>query len=56
VRRSLRQRNIFSINPDECIECGACEAACLVTAIFEESLVPQEWREYIAINANFFKR
>jgi len=43
------------INPDECIECGACEAACPVTAIFEESLVPQEWRQYIAINANFFK-
>ena len=22
------------INPDECIDCGACEPACPVTAIF----------------------
>ena len=24
------------INPDECIDCGACEPACPVTAIFAE--------------------
>lgn len=43
------------INPDECIDCGACEPACPVTAIFEESAVPEEWRQYIKINADFFK-
>lgn len=42
------------INPDECIDCGACEPACPVTAIFEESAVPEEWRQYIKINADFF--
>lgn len=42
------------INPDECIDCGACEPACPVTAIFEESAVPEEWRDYIKINADFF--
>ena len=26
------------INPDECIDCGACEPACPVTAIFEHFL------------------
>ena len=25
------------INPVECIDCGACEPACPVNAIFEES-------------------
>ncbi len=32
--------DMLYINPDECIDCGACEPACPVTAIFEESAVP----------------
>lgn len=43
------------INPDECIDCGACEPACPVTAIFEELAVPDEWKSYIKVNADFFK-
>jgi NAD-dependent dihydropyrimidine dehydrogenase PreA subunit len=43
------------INPDECIDCGACEPACPVTAIYEESAVPEEWKSFIKINADFFK-
>ena len=43
------------INPDECIDCGACEPACPVTAIFEESAVPEEWKKFIKINADFYK-
>ncbi len=43
------------INPDECIDCGACEPACPVTAIFEESAVPEDWQQFIKINADFFK-
>jgi NAD-dependent dihydropyrimidine dehydrogenase PreA subunit len=43
------------INPDECIDCGACEPACPVTAIFEESAVPDEWKSYIKVNVVFFK-
>lgn len=43
------------INPDECIDCGACEPACPVTAIFEESAVPEDWKSYIKDNADFFK-
>jgi len=42
------------INPDECIDCGACEPACPVTAIFEESAVPEEWTHFTKINADFF--
>ena len=44
------------INPDECIDCGACEPACPVTAIFEEGAVPPQWHEYIQINAEHFRR
>jgi len=43
------------INPDECIDCGACEPACPVTAIFEESAVPEEWKHFSKINADYYK-
>lgn len=43
------------INPEECIDCGACEPACPVTAIFEESATPAEEQKYIKINADYFK-
>ena len=43
------------INPDECIDCGACEPACPVSAIFEESAVPAQWKEYTQINADYFR-
>ena len=42
------------INPDECIDCGACEPACPVAAIFEESAVPAADKQYIQINAQHF--
>ena len=48
------QHRQLYINPDECIDCGACEPACPVTAIFEESAVPEQWRPYLKINADYF--
>ena len=43
------------INPDECIDCGACESACPVTAIFPEDEIPAGQEKYIQINADHFK-
>ena len=45
---------ILYIDPDECIDCGACEPACPVTAIFEEDDVPDEEKAYTEINALWF--
>ena len=42
------------IDPDECIDCGACEPECPVEAIFEESELPEEWNKYTEINAKWF--
>lgn len=39
------------IHPDECIDCGLCEPECPVTAIFVDTDVPPNWREYIEKNA-----
>jgi NAD-dependent dihydropyrimidine dehydrogenase PreA subunit len=43
------------IDPDICIDCGACEPECPVEAIFEEWDVPEEWEDYIDKNAAFFE-
>jgi NAD-dependent dihydropyrimidine dehydrogenase PreA subunit len=43
------------IDPDECIDCGACEPACPVTAIFAEDDVPDGMKEYTALNAQWYK-
>jgi ferredoxin len=43
------------IDPDECIDCGACEPACPVTAIFAEDDVPDDMKEYTALNAQWYK-
>lgn len=39
------------IHPDECIDCGACEFACPVKAIFNEDDLPGDLRKWIDINA-----
>ena len=43
-------------DPDTCIDCGACEPVCPVTAIFAESDVPAEWQDYIQKNADYYKK
>ena len=35
-------RKLF-IDPNECIDCGACEPECPVNAIFPEESLPSEW-------------
>ena len=47
--------NQLYINPEECIDCAACEPACPVNAIFMHDEVPAEWDSYIEINENFFE-
>lgn len=45
----------YYVNPDQCIDCAACELACPVSAIFFEDDVPDNWKSFIQVNANFFK-
>ncbi len=42
------------IDPDTCIDCGACEPACPVTAIFPDEELPDEWAHYREINEEFY--
>ncbi|MEU2006703.1 ferredoxin family protein [Rhodococcus sp. NPDC019627] len=42
------------IDPDTCIECGACMPACPNDAIFADEDVPEEYTGDIAANADYF--
>ncbi|WP_427925074.1 ferredoxin [Streptomyces sp. cg40] len=42
------------IQPDECVDCGACEPVCPVEAIFYEADVPAEWADFTEANAIVF--
>jgi len=40
----FEKEEILYVDPAECIDCGACEPACPVEAIFEEEAVPDRLR------------
>jgi NAD-dependent dihydropyrimidine dehydrogenase PreA subunit len=45
---------VVYINPDECVDCGACKLICRVEAIYYETDLPEDQRQHIADNAAFF--
>ncbi|CAA0093536.1 Ferredoxin 7Fe [Zhongshania aliphaticivorans] len=44
------------INPDVCVDCGACVEACPVLAIYKEDHLPLKWQHYTQINADYFSQ
>jgi len=44
---------VLVIDPEECIDCGACEPECPVEAIFPEDALPEKWEPFVRINAAF---
>jgi len=47
---------IYYINPDTCIDCGACAAECPNEAIFADMDLPGEYAKYADINAAFYAK
>src|SRR5258707_8743672 len=47
--------DMLYIHPDECIDCGACEPECPVTAIFPEEDVPANLKSFVQLNRDVFK-
>jgi len=43
------------IDPDTCIDCGACQPECPVEAIFPADEVPDNWKKYTEMNADWYK-
>ena len=46
---------ILIIDPEECIDCGACEPECPVEAIFPEDALPDKWKAFVEINYAYDK-
>ena len=44
----------YMIDPDSCIDCGACVAECPYDAIFPDDEVPEEYTAAIELNARFY--
>ncbi|MEN4473882.1 ferredoxin [Mycolicibacterium cosmeticum] len=42
------------INPEECVDCGACKLACDAGAIYYETDLPDDEQHHLADNAAFF--
>ncbi|MEJ2180380.1 MAG: ferredoxin family protein [Gammaproteobacteria bacterium] len=43
--------NFLVIDPEECIDCSLCEPECPIDAIFDEDDVPDDQKQFIALNA-----
>jgi len=43
--------NMLTIDPNECIDCGACVDECPVHAIYPEEDLPEKWHNFIELNA-----
>jgi len=38
---------MLMIHPDQCINCGACETECPVEAIYEDTGVPSDMKDFV---------
>lgn len=48
--------NFLVIDPNECIDCGLCESECAANAIFTIDEVPENQKQFIAINAELSQK
>lgn len=49
-------KNMLFIDPDDCVDCGACLPACPVDAIYYEDDLPESLAHYKDINKQFFNK
>ena len=47
--------NFLVIDPVECIDCSLCVPECPVEAIYPEAELPDDLKEYLALNAELVK-
>jgi ferredoxin len=49
------EAEMLHIDPTECIDCGVCAEACPEDAVFADSELPLEWRDYERVNSAWFR-
>ena len=48
--------NFLVIDPEECIDSGACVPVCPVNAIYPDDELPERWSEYLELNARLSRQ
>lgn len=54
-QKEFETSGMLYINPSVCVDCGFCERACPVKAIFREQSVPEQYRNCVQMNADWYK-
>jgi NAD-dependent dihydropyrimidine dehydrogenase PreA subunit len=54
-QREFEGSAMLYINPAVCIDCGFCERACPVKAIFRDQNIPEQYRRNIEMNADWYR-
>lgn len=49
------KRSVY-INPEECVDCAACQFICKMDAIYFESDLPEDQVQHLSDNAEFFTK
>ena len=50
----FEKAEMLYIDPDTCIDCGACAPECPEDAIFPDDEVPEQYADWTAKNAAFY--
>jgi NAD-dependent dihydropyrimidine dehydrogenase PreA subunit len=48
--------NKLYIDPETCIDCGACVPVCPVQAIFALEELPEKWTQFAKVDADWFEK
>ena len=48
-------KNMLYIDAESCVDCDACRGECPVNAIYPDVEVPEQWLDFIDLNAEMAK-
>ncbi len=49
-------KDMLVIDPEECIDCGACVDECPVHAIYPEEDLPEKYQEWLGLNVTYTEK
>lgn len=52
----FEKEEMLYIDPTTCIDCGLCVDACPVKAIFPDDEVPEQWKHFVQLNTDYYKK
>ena len=53
--KTMYRKELY-IDPETCIDCGACVPVCPVQAIFPAEEVPEKWKHYTQMEVDWYAK